>query len=71
MAEFTDAELNAEVRAETGSVPTFRWGAFTDLEADLRQAIARVRSSPFIPSRGSVRGFVLDVRSGRLREVVP
>jgi carbonic anhydrase len=69
MATFTEAELNREVRAETGREPSFRWGAFTDVEADLKQAVATVRASPFIPHRGSVRGFLLDVESGRLREV--
>jgi carbonic anhydrase len=69
MADFTDAELNAEVRAETGREPSVSWGAFTDVVADLQQAVAKVRSSPLIPHRGSVRGFVLDLKSGRLREV--
>jgi carbonic anhydrase len=69
MAEFTDAELNAEVRARTGREPPFSWGAFTDVVADLRRTAATIRSSPFIPHRGSIRGFVLDLESGRLSEV--
>jgi len=69
MAHFTEAEMNREVRAETGREAPFRWGAFTSLEADLRQAVATVRSSPFIPHRGHVRGFILDLESGRLREL--
>ena len=69
MAKVTEAELNREVRAETGREPPFRWGAFTDVEVDLRQAIASVRSNPFIPRRDSVRGFLLDIETGRLREV--
>jgi carbonic anhydrase len=69
MAKITEAEMNEEVLAETGQVPAFRWGAFTSVEADLRDAVAAVRSSPFIPHRASVRGFVLDLESGRLREL--
>jgi carbonic anhydrase len=71
MAAFTEAELNREVRAETGREPSFRWGAVVDVEADLQKAVATVRSSQFIPHRGSVRGFMLDLESGRLREVPP
>src|SRR5437588_11861840 len=70
MAKFTEADLNQEVRTETGREPPFRWGAFTDVEADLRQAIASVRSNPFIAYRGSVRAFLLDMTTGRLREVL-
>jgi carbonic anhydrase len=69
MAEFTDAELNAEVRARTGSEPPFRWGAFTDVVADLQRTAATIRSSPFIPHRGGIHGFVLDLKSGQLHEV--
>ena len=70
MAGFTEAEMNREVQAETGREPPFRWGAIASVEADLRESIATVRSSPFIPHRDHVRGFVLDLASGRLREVV-
>ena len=70
MARFTEAEMNQEVRAETGYEPPFRWGAVASVEADLREAIATVRSSRFIPNRDHVRGFVLDLESGRLREMV-
>jgi carbonic anhydrase len=43
--------------------------AFPDLDEDLRQSVARIKSSPFIPRKDSVRGFVYEVESGRLREV--
>jgi len=69
MAHITEAEMNREVRAETGREPPFRWGAFTSVEADLGEAVATVRSSPFIPDRSHVRGFILDLESGRLREL--
>ena len=43
--------------------------SFSDLEEDVRQSIARIRHSPFIPNKDSVRGFVYEVETGRLREV--
>jgi carbonic anhydrase len=69
MAHITEEEMNREVEAETGRVPPFRWGAFASVEEDLREAVATIRSSPFIRDRSSVRGFVLDLESGRLREL--
>jgi carbonic anhydrase len=69
MAKVTEDQLNAEVRAETGREPPFLWGAFTDVAEDLRQTLAAVRTSRFIPHREHVRGFLLDVGSGRLQEV--
>jgi carbonic anhydrase len=39
------------------------------LEEDVRQSIARIQASPFILNKGSVRGFVYEVETGRLREV--
>ena len=69
MAKVTGDELNAEVRAETGREPPFPWGTFTDVEQDLRETVAAVRASPFIPHRDHVRGFLLDMDSGRLQEV--
>ncbi|MBO0682890.1 MAG: carbonic anhydrase [Candidatus Dormibacteraeota bacterium] len=69
MAKMTEEEMNAEVRAQTGCEPPFRWGAFKDVADDLRQAVADVRSSPFILHRGRVRGFLLDIQSGRLQEI--
>lgn len=69
MARFTEAEMNREVRAETGRETPFRWGAVASVDAGLRETIATVRSSPFIPNRDHVRGFVLDLATGRLREL--
>ena len=43
--------------------------AFPDLEGDVKQSIARVKASPFVPNKDSVRGFVYEVETGRLREV--
>ena len=69
MLTFTDDELKNQIEAETGIRPHFSLEAFKDLDADVRQSIARIKASPFIPHRDQVRGFVYEVRTGRLREV--
>jgi carbonic anhydrase len=69
MLTFTDDEFRRELEEETGMRPTWSPEAFPDLDADVRQSIARVKGSPFVPHRDSVRGFVYEVESGRLREV--
>ncbi len=61
--------LCAEIAAETGHAPWYEFGAFADLEAAVRDAIARVRAHPFLPHRDHVRGFVYEVETGRVREV--
>src|SRR5664279_2419766 len=66
---FTDDELRGELLEETGLKPTWSPESFKDLDRDLRQSMERVRTSPFIPRRGLVRGFVFDVHTGALREV--
>jgi carbonic anhydrase len=71
MLTFTDDEFRAELQKETGIRPPWAAEAFADLDADVRQSIARIKASPFIPHTGSVRGFVLDVETGLLREVTP
>jgi carbonic anhydrase len=69
MLTFTDDELKAAIEADTGVRPHFAMEAFPDLERDVRQSIARIKASPFVPNKDSVRGFVYDVRSGALQEV--
>ncbi len=69
MLTFTDSELKAQIQAEVGIRPPFALESFADLDEDVRQSIARVKASPFVPHREHVRGFVYDVKSGRLREV--
>lgn len=70
MLTFTDDEVKRQIQAEVGVRPPFALEAFPDLQEDVRQSIARIKSSPFIPRKDSVRGFVYEVESGRLREVV-
>jgi len=69
MLTFTDDGVKAQVQAETGIRPAFSLEAFPDLDEDVRQSIARVKASPFIPNKDSVRGFVYEVETGKLREV--
>ena len=65
----TDDGFRAELQEATGMAPSFAIESFTDVDSDLRQSIARVRHSPFLPHRDRVRGFVYDVDTGELREV--
>ncbi len=69
MLTFTDDEFKRQVQEDTGIKPEWAVETFTDLEEDVRQSIARIKASPFIPHKESVRGFVYDVSTGELREV--
>ena len=69
MLTFTDDQVKAQIQADTGIRPAFALEAFGDLEGDVRQSIARIEASPFVPRKDGIRGFVYDVRSGRLAEV--
>jgi carbonic anhydrase len=70
MLTFTDDEFKASIEADTGIKPEWAAEAFGDLEQDVRQSIARIKASPFIPRKDSIRGFVYEVETGRLREVL-
>jgi carbonic anhydrase len=69
MLTFTDAELKATIQMETGIRPPFAMDAFSDIEDDVRQSIARIHASPFVVHKDRIRGFVYEVETGRLREV--
>jgi carbonic anhydrase len=69
MLTFTDDDFKASIEAETGIKPPWAAEAFTDLEADVRQSIRRITTSPFIPHTDAVRGFIFDVATGLLTEV--
>ena len=69
MLTFKDDEVKQQIEAEVGIKPEFALEAFSDLEQDVRQSIARIKASPFVPNKESVRGFVYEVETGRLREV--
>jgi carbonic anhydrase len=69
MLTFSDDELKAQIQEEAGIKPHFPMESFSDLEEDVRQSIARIQASPFVPHKDSVRGFIYEVETGRLREV--
>ena len=69
MLTFTDDEFKAGIAAEVGIEPPWAAEAFSDLDADVRQSVKRIKGSPFIPHTDSVRGFVFDVATGLLNEV--
>jgi len=63
--EFADALSSDGVR------PTWRLGAFDDIEATLRHSLARLRASPALPARDHIRGLIFDPEQGLLREIKP
>jgi carbonic anhydrase len=69
MLTFSDDEFKRSLLDETGIKPAWAVEAFDDLDEDVRQSIARIQASPFIPHKDSVRGFVYDVHTGAVREV--
>ena len=70
MLTFTDDEFKKAIQDETGIKPTWSAESFNDLDTDVRQSIARIKASPFVPRKDSIRGFVFDVATGKLNEVV-
>jgi carbonic anhydrase len=69
MLTFSDDDFRRQIQEETGVKPHWAAEAFADLDEDVRQSVARIKTSPFIPDKDSVRGFVYEVETGRLREV--
>jgi len=69
MTTFSDDAVKDDIEAETGVRPGFALEAFADIDADLRESIARVKASPFLKA-DAVRGFVYSVETGLLREVI-
>jgi carbonic anhydrase len=70
MLTFTDPDFRTAIEADTGLRPDWHSQAFTDLEDDVRRGLKRITDSPFIPEKSSIRGFVFDVATGKLSEVV-
>jgi carbonic anhydrase len=70
MLTFTDDEFKRGIQDEVGIKPAWSAEAFSDLDEDVRQSISRIRASAFIPHTDQVRGFVFDVATGKLNEVV-
>ena len=71
MLTFRDDAVKDAIQADTGLRPSFAMEAFGDLEGDVRQSIARIKASPFVPVKDQIRGFVYDCATGRLNEVSP
>ena len=69
MLTFTDDQFKQQLKESTGEEPSWSAEAFSDLDQDVRDSIERIKSSPFIPHKDGIRGFVYEVESGKLREV--
>ena len=69
MLTFTDDEFKRQIQDDTGIKPEWAAEAFPDVDEDVRQSIARIKASPFVPTTDQVRGFVYEVETGRLREI--
>src|SRR5499427_4701769 len=69
MLTFTDDEFKRSIQDDTGIKPPWSAESFSDLDEDVRQSIARIKISPFVPHTDAIRGFVFDVASGKLNEV--
>ena len=70
MLTFSDDDVKTQIAEETGIRPHFAFEAFDDLDDDIRQSVARLKASPFIPNKDKIRGFVYEVETGKLREIV-
>jgi len=70
MMKITDDAFRRALQDDTGMKPTWAVEAFDDLEEDVRQSKARIAGSPFVPHKDAIRGFVFDVATGQLNEVV-
>jgi carbonic anhydrase len=69
MLTFTDDDFKAAIQEDTGIKPPWAAESFADLDVDVRQSIARIKASPFVPHTDAIRGFVFDVATGQLNEV--
>jgi carbonic anhydrase len=69
MLTFSDQDFADKLEAEVGQRPAWEARSFSDLDQDVRDSIQRIKDSPFVPRKDSVRGFVYEVETGKLREV--
>jgi carbonic anhydrase len=69
MLTFTDEQFKAQLEESTNQRPTWDSEAFSDLDENVRESKKRIQDSPFIPNKDSIRGFVYEVETGKLREV--
>lgn len=69
MLTFTDDVFKDQICQEVGIKPSWAAEAFSDLAADVRQSINRIKADPFIPHKDKIRGFIYDVFTGGIEEV--
>lgn len=69
MLKFRDDDFKDAIEAETGLRPAFALEAFANLDQNVRQSMARIHASPFIPHKDQIRGFIYDCTSGKITEV--
>jgi carbonic anhydrase len=69
MLKFTEDEMKDAIEADAGLRPPWATEAFTSLDRSVRDSVARLRKSPFLPHTDRIRGFVFDISTGLLREV--
>jgi carbonic anhydrase len=69
LQKITDDEFMREIEEETGVRPPWAVEAFSDAARDVRKSIGRIKASPFLPHKDNIRGFVLDVATGKLNKV--
>jgi carbonic anhydrase len=69
MLTFDESSVRSQIKRDVGFAPSFALGAFDDLDEDVRSTMRRLQAEPLLPHRDSIRGFVFDVATGRLREV--
>ncbi|SFW59740.1 beta-class carbonic anhydrase [Amycolatopsis australiensis] len=65
----TEDDFKDELEHDTGLRPTWSVEAFRNVENSVRTSVERVRRSAYLPHTDNVRGFVYDVKTGRLTEV--
>ena len=71
LSTFTEDEFDDKLMTETGARAHWKAESFKDVDASVRESIRRILQSPFIEHKDAVRGFVADVDTGALREVLP
>ena len=69
MLKFTDEEFKRRLEEDFGHRPEWEPGAFENLDRNLRDTIERIKESPFLPSKESIRGYIYEVETGILREI--
>jgi carbonic anhydrase len=69
MLTIAEHDFKRQLAEAAGQEPAWPVHAFSDLEGNVRDSVRAIRESPFIPNTDSVRGFVYEVETGRLREV--